>query len=1282
MSQIQSNAFNFPEHILSGVDQRTGSFSVQIKMGNFHSHKGRGLQLPLTVSYSAMKTSDDGFGRGFSSLPVSYFNNEKSSISLSTGQAFEIVWNEKTQEYDIPYRKLKDIRVLYVDQTKEILVLFKDGHSEYLDYESGVINRYVSPQGLSIYFDFQYSQSQLLLWRMYDNDGGEVEIDWWTDKFKTTVTHKINHSVFQQFNFIKQGADKALKYFEMVGFETFTALKYQEFPDSQTKMITRLIHPSGLIEDLKYVNNHRLPEGAPIKYMPYVYQHVRYPGADQEPQVTDYSFSDHNFLGFGSDRNWIPGVDNLFYTPNDYQYSSTEIINNTKKTIRIYNKYHLTEEVLYYDEDTLLKKEDNIYYADLSVGIEEQPPQYSLLKEQRIIYYREDKTRTINIKTEYDEFANKIKEISADGSITEFTFYPKEGEHDACPPNPQNMVAFIKSEKFTPNINGYPPRETITKYGKMTSFETNKYFVVTKESIKHTGVILTTNYYDNIQQTNIYGRIKEKIENINGYESRNINNYLFSDSNYTKISTFITHDNLSSSITDTYDYNFHNIIKQINPENQVIEIEYDKLGRETKRTSHPDHPEYRAVNTTEYNVEPGNNWVKQTDVIGNIKTLKMNNAGKLLKVYMTFYNSSDPQLVSEKFYDAFGLKVIENEYDKVKNTVQYIQTKYEYDFHGQIKKIIHPDGRIETIEQNPIDLSVTHRQVGLLKMVTKYNLSQMEIEKYTYDDQKETLLVKTLISYDAYGNPIQTLDIDNNKSDLKFDKYDRITESIRYINDTPIVESYAYAPFSSADIPNKTYIDNIEIGSRIFDGLLRSTKEISAGVTHLYEYEGASSFPVKMIMPRGEIINAEYDQQLRLPIAIKVENTPSLNSAFEYNKKTGYIIKNINASATMTYEYDPLMRKIKQTVDTYDGNPLTTTSSYSMGGRLLNETGYKGDIKFIFFDKYLRPNKINSKENINADEDVTNITYDKYSRPIQFNFKVLPDKNQAYLYLELNSLGLETERNLIRNNITLFNIVQKFNKALLLEKKTLWEWSNEDDSQKVASIEEYSYDNLYRLTKYTCKNSNFPIDDYGNEITEQSFTHDKYANVTQVISTFTKETNGHSKNIQNFIYVQNNPVKLAKITNTHPTYPPAIIFYYDKAGNIVNDEHDRWYRFNALNQLDAIITRQHEYLSKYKYDGNGVLVSQEYQEGDITKFYYKQDQLENEVNGKKHTTYYELAPSVTKRQLKNEHSEIQQQQHLFGDSNETILGISVTSSSTPNFKLINYTPYGESNEKK
>lgn len=1280
MSGINSNAYNFAEHISSGVDERTGMFSTQINMGEFISHRGVGINIPLTVSYSSSDSTDSGFGRGWS-LSLSSFDLETHTLNLGSCQSFEIEWNDTKGEYDIPYRKLKDIRVLYIEinSIAYIKVLHKDGRHEYIDYNEGNIVKIVSAQGLEIKFEFGELAGRKTLYRIYDDDSNDIEIDWWSDPFQTHVTHKINNKKVAGFQFIKQGGDYSLIYFKMEGLSEYTQFKYKEFPQSGQKVIISLILPSGLEEELVYINKHRLPDGAPIKYMPYVHQHIRYPGENQEPQIIEYIFSDRNYFGFGSDRNWNPIGDNLFYSTSDFKYESTEIINRTKKTIRIYNKYHLLDEMQVYDNEELIRKEVYTYYADLKKDIKQQVAQYSMLKKQKTTFYYNNNSRSMTLLYEYDDYGNNIKEVYADGAIVEREYYPIAGEGGACPAEPNGFISLLKSEKFIPSStkNENEFRLDTYTYKKMTRLGSSKdYFVVLDIKEDSRGLKIASEYNQDKRNKFIYGTVNKRTQTLNNYESVTEITTTFNKDDYSITEKNTSHDGLVDTETKHFDYYYKNLIKDIDVFGNATHIEYDILGRKIKSIGHPDFEDYKVERFYEYHTSRDLNFIEETDIHGNKNKSIINRAGNVIKKEIKLSDESDYKCIEEYFYDAFGLVISDKRYDYVNENKITVETSYRYDLNGDVSYVMHQDGREEIITQDPVALTTIHEQKGILKVETKYDISNREIEKNTYDADGK-LWANNQNKYDGYGNLTKSIDTDKNEIDYSYDKFDRLASVTRYIEKEAVVESFKYAEFTLEGIYTAIYIDNKLIGKREIDGLLRIKSETTASIIHKYEYDDTSYNPSKILMPRGEIITLEYDKKLQQMIKRKVSSDPSLNTEIEYNKRTCTVNRKKNAHVSIEYEHDSLLRVTKETVKLAAQNTQpekSASTSYSLKGKIITQSDFNGLTKTIEFDRNGRVKKIfdklDSNRVVNDYDAITEVFYDDYSRPIKY-IKSEDNKN-IELILTLNALGAETKRELKIDNVSKFTLDQYYNDAMLFQSKIY-----KSQEGNIYNQEVFYYDSLYRLIGFFfVGNGVYPTDSYGNEIKNQFFKHDKYGNVIEVR---TQYTNSKFDNIQKLIYDLTYPTRLTKVENTNKQFPPTILFHYDGAGNIVNDEFDRWYRYNALGQLNAVISRNHQYLSQYIYNPDGEMIAQIYPDGTKEHLYYAKGRFSNEFNGDISTSYTHDVAGLGARYINQ--GQNFSHQLLCGNGQGSTLKIFEKKDNIETLINITYSPYGVANIK-
>lgn len=659
----------------------------------------------------------------------------------------------------------------------------------------------------------------------------------------------------------------------------------------------------------------------------------------------------------------------------------------------------------------------------------------------------------------------------------------------------------------------------------------------------------------------------------------------------------------------------------------------------------------------------------------------------------------------EHFYDAFGLvkETKETDYDGI-NKLYTTTKEYEYDSEGQKNKVTHSNGTVELIKQDQVDLTVLHTFKGengtvLYKEKTTFDTTGKEIEKEIFDGNERSLS-KTERKYDALGREIKTTDTEGNEMLMEYDDFDRLTKVTKKIDDKPIVETYEYPDFARAETAIKAKIDGVVMGKQTVDGFLRVVSETAAHVTTKYKYTEGSTLMNEIITGSGATIKYEFDDKLRQPTSRKVLSEPSLDTEYEYDKKTGFIKKSKNNDARIEYEYDSSNRPIKEKVTLKNKETRESKFTYSLIGKTLTKTDFDKNKRTITYDQHGRPNKIADTKDTNtfdtSNQTVTEVTYDEFNRAI--GFVVIDGDKITKLDLELNDAGLETKRVFTVGGEKALEMIQEYNKAMLIKKRitTRYDITSEDDNGK-ETTEEYTYDKLSRLVTYTVDGEDLPMDHYGKIITKQNFTHDHYGNITKVVSEF---PNGKS-NIQTFIYNSGVPVRLGKITNTYYGYPAWVLFYYDLNGNLANDENDRWYRYNALGQVDAVLNRDHKYLTHYTYDGQGNLVSQKYPDNNTTEYlYYQEAALINEICDGIISNYLDAAPGLILRKTNSITSTasdnydatagLLKTELLLADSKESVVenhiflpstNPSSKDKTTPTKLITTYLPYGQHRDK-
>ncbi len=1263
MTEILSNAYNFSNPMVSGVDPRTGSYHISINMGEFLSHKTSGVSLSLILNYNAASSFDMGFGRGWG-LTLSSYNKATNMLSLSTGQSFKIEYNSALDEYDIPYRKLKDLRVFYLSSTNELKVVHKDGRSEFIDYSKGTLNRIVSHHGLSVYFSYQYHNNYLVLTHIYDNAGRELSIDWYSDPWKTRVEHWIDDKLYQciEFNKIANGAIyKRLSSINFPGYTSNTQLEYSFVPSVGYDLIEKVTHLSGLIEEMTYKNlGMALPRGAPFAFIPCVIQYRMKAGEQQPDTLIQYEYSDKNFLGFASDRTWRAGEDTLFTANKHYQYTSKEIINGSESVFRTYNKYHLLDKAEYLKNNILYKKEENLYFANLDLSIDAQPAQYSFIKKEIITNYNGGQSKQRYSEYDYDEYGNQLFIKNVDGSEIHRVFYSKDGEGNYCPADPNGMRSLLKQEIWYPISRDHSekPRYIDMRYQKLARLDDpNTYTVVLHKQQRH-DQSMNMQYYNNRNKPYEYGRLKEQQWVVNGHITRSMMEYNFNQQLLIK-TKLEGHDGLMICSSEVIRYADGQRVEQTNADGVITRYSYDDAGRLSETCYAPD-TDYEAKSSCNYMTGRDINTIIVTDVRGNIETKRLNNAGKVIKISQTDAEGIE-RIINKSIYDKFGLLITQESTDWIGEQPIRLETHYQYDSFGQVNKIIHPDGREENINQDPVTLITTYEMTGLLKDVTEYNLSGFEIAKKTYDDSSQ-LLAKTDYQYDGYGNLIRTTDTRGRVTKQRYDESNRVISTERMLGNEKVAYQFNYANFTIDPLLTKIAVNNQAFGEQQYDGLSRLTAQISASNSKALFYTHSLLMPSLVKTAEEDFISIRNNIYLQAPFAISaVGGGMDTRCQYEYDHTSGLPIKDQSENAQSEQQYNPLGQLISESVRYLDGEARTMTYQYTLMGLPISITDYFGHTTNYIYDHLGRLKSLSTsmgEKNTN-----TTISYDQFSRPILFD-TLNKSGDKVSIELTLNTLGLETNRQVQFNQENIFTLAQRFNDNLQIVEKIY----RDDEGETRETME---YDDLDRLITYTSVGPNSPYDEYHNQIERQCFNYDTNNNMTRIRTDYIDG----SHDIAIMSYSLQNPVQLMSISHTHPDYIAYVQFYYDRVGNLLSDDKGRKYHYNELGQM-VRVEQQGKTLSEYVYNAQGQVTSQT-QDSAWLELYYQGDILANEYLGGTYTSYHRSRPSMTiGRYISNQAQDLYQR--LLPNAQGSILSILTEQSENEIQRSKHqYTPYGE-----
>lgn len=1275
MSTITSNAFNFLDMISAGVDPRTGSFTAGVSLVNFVSHKTSGLSVALSLNYSPMNTEDQGFGQGWS-LPLSRFDENTSTLSLGTGQAFKIELKDDSNEYLMPYRRLKDVRVFAVQAGEghgELLkVVSKDGVHEFIDRESGTLLRRVTAQGLSLHLEHERHQGVYRIARIFDGEGREVVFDM-QSPYTTVVTDLFNGTPVQRIVIEKKG-DNAGVFLDRVEFETKDCaafFEYQYDSGSRLRLLTAVTHPSGLVDSVRYTGpsaSHGLPAGAPLPYIPYVYEHITQPGASQEERVVEYAFSDRNYLGFAGEMAWMDGADSLFMAERDYRYESTEIINGTIQIARSYNKYHLLEDIshslLKGDDEHLWKRTDYDYYADLDAGIEEQPATYSLLRGETTTHHdiETGEVRAFHHAYRYDEFGNLEEYRGPDGSTEIHEYYPPAGEEGSCPPEPNGMKTLRKRSIFRPPVTGHSlPERTVamTYMAAARADDSDTPMVLLKEQVSSQGV---SQHYTWWPQTDSLscGRMKSVTRLFNGHESVQSFAYTFTEGYLTTTTTQLSHDGISVQTQQDTGYLHGQPDRLLDAQDVVTLLDFDVSGRLSRIDASPDTPHHAYARFTYTRDDiSGIQALTREDSLGNLICSEFNAAGKMIRQSVSD-DDAVMRLTTVNHYDAFGMLVRQDCYDwygRLKMAPLVLTTRMEYDHYGNIRTTYHPDGKTERYQQSIAGLSSIYTLDGLYQETTLYYPDGQVRHKITRDNDGN-ILAETGYMYDGYDRTVMTHDTDGHITTYRYDDVDRLTETLRDIAGTPVILRTAYADFTPDALATDIRLNDISLGSRRYDGLGRLLQEFSGTSSVQYDYAGASPLPQTQVTANGNTLRYDNNIILNQVKGMTVDNHPDLSTEYRLDDLTGALLSSINQHVRTDCHYNRTGKLTSEQVTLADGITREVRYQYTLQGRLMQQQDADGRTTHYSYDPLGRLSQCRQQL---PDDNllVTDVHYDTFSRLTGCD--VYQGDDHITVDLTLNVLGLETQRDMGLNGESLFSITQTYDNRLQLETRTR--------TTPTGTLQEsFAYDEWHRLSVYTCSGDMRPCDRYGNAILSQTFTYDQYSNTTRVVSQFADGTSNQT----DFTFDEQDPVQLVSMASTHPQYP-SHTFSYDAAGNQLSDELGRQFTYNALHQLTQAEVNP-GMSATYDYDATGAMVARHWQD-DTCLLYYAGGELVSEITPQMRSRYHQTGAGHY-RLVSSETESVTQ--WLLPDAAGSIVATLESSvSGIRNTTYRQYSPYGE-----
>ncbi|PWY69620.1 RHS repeat protein [Aspergillus sclerotioniger CBS 115572] len=1278
---IYTQGCNFGNLLEKGVDPRTGQYSCAISVWEAPAQARNCPPFKLTLTFNSLDSFDFGLGEGWS-FNFTYYDHRKRSLYLSTGERFRVT--ETSTSVSVPDQKLKSFVFRKLDSGYQLT--HKSGQTEILNDNNGTFDKCVP-------YEIYAANGCLLkpVWGRLGEHPRLVKIqessqDLLTVDYESTTRKLVRfpdtpeESTFQ----IRLQAN-CLERLSLPLTDASWNFDYLKL--GQSVCITKVTSPTGLVEEITHkADGHKLPTGAPMSYVPYVTMHIEKPGQSQPAITTRYEFSARNFLGYDGGFRWKDGEDNLYRSRDDYQYSSSVIVDGGSTTTNTYNRFHLivsSEQKKGYT--TVL--ESIKYYATDHGTFESQPPQCHLPKsiEKKFVdkSSQTPRSRSETTQFEYDEWGNPTKEVRPDGVKVLRTYYPAEGEASndsadlGCPADPNGFKRYMATESIVPADSDYPAPTRTDKYcydqivtadGAKTS-----YFVSAVQHLSTDGnqiLSRTVLAYLNEPTSVNHGRLNQQVTyHLDGFPITKKWNFESQDTNELAIRTSITNFDGTGVKEETVYSTLHGLTLAHKDEAGVEErFEYNLLGQIVKATTSPG-TSYETSRSYEYILlqDAKGTQTTVTDAKG-VQTRHISDG--LERACLVEKQDSDElgsgadyafsdgfRTVERRNYNAQGqcIEVAEIDWLRSDNGDPIPQEsiqQLEYDDWGQVSKTTESNGAVMLSQSDPVDLTETRGIKDEGSTITYRDVSGNDIQiRLCESDGSVYSEVKK--RYDGLGRLVEEEDQLERVIKYESDSFDRILTTTW---PDGRVSRTTYANHSEDRLPAKVSINNVSLAEQSFDGLGRVTLQHIGPRTVTQTYKGNEPEPVQVTNAQGDECQIKYESALQfVPRSLSRRES---TDTYEYDPQSMVPTLLKGAHSTQTREYTSSSRLKHETIELSGAETFFSEYQYSMSGKLQRYVNPHNQTQSVKYDDSGRPACL-EQGNIKV-----SFTYDKASRLSKYSVEensIVFDFSLAY-----DEFGREIDRVIRRKEEIVCRLHQTYSQTGLIETRLVK--GNEGVS---LQEENFKYDDRNRLVEYTCEGTHPPIDGRGNQLQTQIFSFDNYDNIVGMTTSF--QDGGH--NVTTYTYSKDDPTQLTEITNTNNTYPSQIDLEYDTNGCLTRDEQGRRLEYDSLCRLSTVRDEKENKICEYHYDAAGKLICQLVPDEPNNYLFYRGDSLIATRVGERRISYVSDGKAYWGQIIQDGETEKQQTQLWMADSHDSVLGW-LDSHQPDTIHHQSYTPYG------
>ncbi|MDR2309092.1 MAG: hypothetical protein LBE53_18125 [Paucimonas sp.] len=468
MSSLHTQASNFLDFMKTGVDNRTGQFTLAVALPLPPANQLSGPALSLTLAFSVLASRvNRGYGLGWS-LGLSELDQD--TLRLASGEQYVIDQEASTFAPETP--------LTFIDQKLATLRVIPQADGDYrIDKKSGTreilreqetSGRYLveemhSTEGHRLFIDWAPygNHGHFILQRIRDEQRELLSVEQLGDEVEFTVNPQTAKAALLRLVL----SNDRLVEIHLPNVASPISIDYDEEPlvdGTRLLLPCDVRSPLGAHDTITWEtgrHGHHLPADAPFPYLPRVLSWNHGSGTPGNERIHAYQWlGTTNYLGFGSQQalSWQTGRDNLYQVEREYQYQCLETLTDASgqglgSIERVWDRFHL----LVSETSRLGNCEtckNTRYGVDPELAWEQQPASCQLPHQITTTWTdhaRGGASRTETTTYRYDDFGN-ITYVSYPSGIEEINlYYPAEGD-EGCPPDPLGMVRWLKKKITRP----------------------------------------------------------------------------------------------------------------------------------------------------------------------------------------------------------------------------------------------------------------------------------------------------------------------------------------------------------------------------------------------------------------------------------------------------------------------------------------------------------------------------------------------------------------------------------------------------------------------------------------------------------------------------------------------------------------------------------------------------------------------------------------------------------------------------------------------------------------